>query len=139
MTLLLRPDDPGWPWCTAILVAAADHHADRLRPRASIITKAGVPSFVVTLAGLLIWSGVVLTLTTEYSNSGTIRIQDETVVDIANAFLSDGLGWLLGVGSSSPLLRRWCSSRRRCPVDRGPPRQAAWSSSSSRSPAWRPS
>ena len=64
-----------------------------------IVTKAGVPSFVVTLAGLLVYSGVVLTLTTEASNSGTIRIQDDTVVDIAGAFLSDGLGWLLGIGS----------------------------------------
>ena len=64
-----------------------------------IVTKAGVPSFVVTLAGLLVYSGVVLTLTTEASNSGTIRIQDDTVVDIAGSFLSDGLGWLLGIGS----------------------------------------
>ena len=49
-----------------------------------MITKAGVPSFVVTLAGFLIWSGVVLILTTQYSTAGTIRIQDDTVVGIAN-------------------------------------------------------
>ena len=42
-----------------------------------IITKAGVPSFVVTLAGLLIWNGVVLILTDDYSDAGTIRIQDD--------------------------------------------------------------
>ena len=63
--------------------------------QALVITKAGVPSFVVTLAGLLIWSGVVLILTT-HSTSGTIRIQDETVVGIANDFLSDVWGWVLG-------------------------------------------
>ena len=45
-----------------------------------IITKARVPSFVVTLAGLLTWSGVVLILTTEASSVGTIRIQDEVVL-----------------------------------------------------------
>ena len=61
-----------------------------------MITKAGVPSFVVTLAGLLIWSGVVLILTTQASAVGTIRIQDETVVGIANDFLSDFWGWVLG-------------------------------------------
>jgi len=62
-----------------------------------VITKAGVPSFVVTLAGLLIWSGVVLILTTQYSTAGTIRIQDGTVVGIANDFLSELWGWILGI------------------------------------------
>jgi D-xylose transport system permease protein len=62
-----------------------------------VITKAGVPSFVVTLAGFLIWSGVVLILTTQYSTAGTIRIQDETVVGIANNFLSEFWGWVLAV------------------------------------------
>jgi D-xylose transport system permease protein len=64
-----------------------------------IVTKAGVPSFVVTLAGLLVYSGVVLTLTTEASNSGTIRIEDDRVIDIAGAFLSDTLGWIIGLGA----------------------------------------
>jgi D-xylose transport system permease protein len=64
--------------------------------QALVITKAGVPSFVVTLAGLLIWSGVVLILTTQASAVGTIRIQNETVVGIANDFLSDFWGWVLG-------------------------------------------
>ena len=63
-----------------------------------MITKAGVPSFVVTLAGFLIWSGVVLvTPTTRYSTAGTIRIQDDTVVGIANNFLSEFWGWVLAV------------------------------------------
>jgi D-xylose transport system permease protein len=98
MTLLLRPDDPGWSWYTAILVSLLITTVIGFITGV-IVTKAGVPSFVVTLAGLLVYSGVVLTLTTEASNSGTIRIQDDTVVDIAGSFLSDGLGWLLGIGS----------------------------------------
>jgi D-xylose transport system permease protein len=61
-----------------------------------VITKAGVPSFVVTLAGLLIWSGVVLILTTQASDVGTIRIQDQTVIGIANDFLSETQGWIVG-------------------------------------------
>ena len=52
---------------------------------------------MVTLAGLLIWNGVVLYLTVDYSNAGTIRIQDETVIDIANDFLSDAWGWAIAV------------------------------------------
>jgi D-xylose transport system permease protein len=94
MTLLLRPDNPGWPWWAAILFALACTTAIGF-VQALVITKAGVPSFVVTLAGLLIWSGVVLILTTQYSTAGTIRVQDERVVDIANGFLSDVWGWIL--------------------------------------------
>ena len=94
MTLLLRPDNPGWPWWAAILFALACTTAIGFS-QALVITKAGVPSFVVTLAGLLIWSGVVLILTTQYSTAGTIRVQDERVVDIANGFLSDVWGWIL--------------------------------------------
>jgi D-xylose transport system permease protein len=96
MTLLLRPDDPGWPWWAAIAVALLCTTAIGL-VQALVITKAGVPSFVVTLAGLLIWSGVVLILTTQYSTAGTIRIQNGTVVGIANDFLSDLWGWILAV------------------------------------------
>ena len=69
MTLLLRPDDPGWPWWAAILAALLCTTAIGF-VQALVITKAGVPSFVVTLAGLLIWSGVVLILTTQTSSVG---------------------------------------------------------------------
>ena len=84
-----------------------------------VITKAGVPSFVVTLAGLLIWNGVVLSSSPpQYSTSGTVRIQDETVVGIANDFLSDawGLGGRRG-GASAP---RAGLSSRLFPAPAGP-------------------
>jgi D-xylose transport system permease protein len=96
MTLLLRPDDPGWPWWLAIAVALLCTTAIGFL-QALVITKAGVPSFVVTLAGFLIWSGVVLILTTQYSTAGTIRIQNDVVVGIANDFLSELWGWILGI------------------------------------------
>jgi D-xylose transport system permease protein len=96
MTLLLRPDNPGWPWWLAILAALAITTAIGFL-QGVVITKAGVPSFVVTLAGFLIWSGVVLILTTQYSTAGTIRIQDDTVIGIANDFLSDVAGWILAL------------------------------------------
>jgi D-xylose transport system permease protein len=95
MTLLLRPDDPGWPWWAAIGVALLCTTAIGF-VQALVITKAGVPSFVVTLSGLLIWSGVVLILTTQASSVGTIRIQDDTVIGIANDFLPDYQGWIVG-------------------------------------------
>jgi D-xylose transport system permease protein len=94
MTLLLRPDGPHWPWFAAVGFGLLVTTLIGL-VQALVITKAGVPSFVVTLAGLLIWSGVVLILTTQYSTSGTIRIQDDVVVGIANDFLSDRWGWIV--------------------------------------------
>jgi D-xylose transport system permease protein len=96
MTLLIRTDDPGWPWWAAILAAVAATTLIGLL-QSLVITKAGVPSFVVTLAGLLIWSGVVLILMTQATTTGSIRISEPTIVDIANAFLSDAQGLVLGV------------------------------------------
>jgi D-xylose transport system permease protein len=94
--LLLRPGDPGWPWWLVIPIALIITTLIGMA-HALIITKAGVPSFVVTLAGLLIWSGVVLYLTVDYSSAGTIRIQDDVVIGIANNFLSPAWGWAIAV------------------------------------------
>ncbi|MGZ8579339.1 MAG: sugar ABC transporter permease [Actinomycetota bacterium] len=94
MTLLIRTGDPGWPWWAAILAAVAVTTIIGLL-QAIVITKAGVPSFVVTLAGLLIWSGVVLILMTQASTTGSIRISEPTIVAIANSFLSDAEGYVL--------------------------------------------
>ncbi|NOY54607.1 MAG: ABC transporter permease [Actinobacteria bacterium] len=94
MTMLLRPGDPGWPWWLAIGVALAATTLIGMI-HALIVTKAGVPSFVVTLAGYLTWSGVVLILTTTYSTAGTILIQEPVAVGIAGNFLSHLWGWIL--------------------------------------------
>ncbi len=98
MTLLLRPDDPGWPWWLAILVALLVTTTIGFL-QALVITKAGVPSFVVTLAGLLIWSGVVLILTTQASRSERSESRTRPSSDIANDFLSETAGWILGAAA----------------------------------------
>ncbi len=96
LVLLQRPGDPGWPWWACIIAALALTTMIGLL-HALIITKLGVPSFIMTLAGFLIWSGVVLWLTTDFTDAGTIRIQDQTLVDIANRFLTDDwMGWAIG-------------------------------------------
>ncbi len=96
MTLLLRPDDPGWPWPLAIGAALIVTTSIGFII-ALIITKAGVPSFVVSLAFNLGLSGVVLVLINEFSSSGTIRIADETVKNVSNAFLPTFWGWVLAI------------------------------------------
>ena len=96
MTLLLRESGPDWAWWFVIpLVLSLGAAIGFLQ--GFIVTKADVPSFVVTLAGFLGWSGVVLILTTEFTDSGTILIQDNVVIGIANAFLTDFWGWVLAI------------------------------------------
>lgn len=58
----------------------------------SIVAKVGVPSFVVTLAGLLIFQGVILHL---LEVRGTILIQDHWVNDTAYYYFSDKWGWII--------------------------------------------
>jgi D-xylose transport system permease protein len=94
MTILLRPGDPGWPWWAAIGVALLITVTIGWI-QGMLVAKSGVPSFVVTLAGLLVFSGVVLVLTTSVTKVGTVRIEDDFVVGIANAFLSPISGWIL--------------------------------------------
>jgi D-xylose transport system permease protein len=97
LTLLQRPGDPGWPWWLCILATVVLTTLIGLS-HALIITKLGVPSFVMTLAGFLIWSGVLLYLTTEFTDAGTIRIEDDRLIDIANKFFEDDwIGWVLGI------------------------------------------
>jgi D-xylose transport system permease protein len=57
-----------------------------------IITKVGVPSFVVTLAGLLAWNGVVLLL---IGSRGTVILQNDFVIGLANDFMDPGFAWAL--------------------------------------------
>jgi D-xylose transport system permease protein len=51
----------------------------------TLIAKLNLPSFVVTLAGLLAWSGVVLLM---IGSRGTVTLQNYVLIDVANKFLS---------------------------------------------------
>jgi D-xylose transport system permease protein len=62
----------------------------------TLFAKVGIPSFVVTLAGLLAWNGVVLQL---IGSRGTVVIQDDFVNGVANNNLSDIGGWIVVEGS----------------------------------------
>jgi D-xylose transport system permease protein len=57
----------------------------------SIVALVGVPSFVVTLAGYQIWSGVILKSITQ----GVIVIQDAKINDFSNFFFSSLDGWII--------------------------------------------
>jgi D-xylose transport system permease protein len=73
----------------AILVGMAVGFA-----QGSIVAFLGVPSFVVTLAGLLICQGLILQI---LGTAGVIGIQDKQINDIANYVLSKNTGWIVAI------------------------------------------
>ena len=84
-----------WPTWAAILAALGTGCAIGLL-QGFFVAKIGVPSFVVTLAGLLGWNGVVLLI---IGDKGTIVIQDKFVNDIANGYVAHWLAWAVAIGA----------------------------------------
>jgi D-xylose transport system permease protein len=91
--LLLTPDGNELPaGLTIVIVLAAGLAIGTLH--GLIITKIGVPSFVVTLAGLLAWNGVVLLL---IGSRGTVILQNDFVIGLANDFMEPAVAWVLAL------------------------------------------
>jgi D-xylose transport system permease protein len=89
--ILLTPDGNELPTAVVLAIALAAGAAIGTL-HGLIITKVGVPSFVVTLAGLLAWNGVVLLL---IGSRGTVILQDDFVIGLANDFLEPVVSWIL--------------------------------------------
>jgi D-xylose transport system permease protein len=60
----------------------------------SLFSKFVVPSFVVTLAGLLTWEGALLQV---LGKTGSLNITDPKITGLANIFYSDTVGWVIAV------------------------------------------
>jgi len=91
--ILLMPDGNELPtFLVMILVLAAGLAIGTFH--GLIITKVGVPSFVVTLAGLLAWNGVVLLL---IGSRGTVILQNDFVIGLANNFMAPEAAWALAI------------------------------------------
>ena len=91
----LVQDQTGWPWwaaCLAALVACAAIGA----LQGTIITRIGLPSFVVTLGGLLAWQGVMLWILG--TGEGLVPINDEMINNFANGILSPTVSWAVMIG-----------------------------------------
>jgi D-xylose transport system permease protein len=58
----------------------------------SVFTRFAIPSFVVTLAGLLAWPGAQLKVLGE---TGTVNLTDQKIVGLTSTFYSDTFGWVL--------------------------------------------
>jgi D-xylose transport system permease protein len=83
----------------------------------SVVALVGVPSFVVTLAGFLIWQGVIQKSITQ----GVIVIQDNTINNTANYFFSDSWGWIIAAAVSAVYIGAvlsgvWANHRHGIPI-----------------------
>jgi D-xylose transport system permease protein len=58
----------------------------------SLFSRFVVPSFVVTLAGLLAWQGALLQV---LGSTGSINLTDPKITGLANTFYSDTVGWII--------------------------------------------
>ena len=60
----------------------------------SVFTQFGVPSFVVTLAGLLAWQGAQLEV---LGTTGTVNITDPTITGLTSTFYEGATGWAIAI------------------------------------------
>ena len=96
----------------------------------SVFTRFVVPSFVVTLAGLLAWPGFQLKVLGE---TGTVNLNDPKITGLTSTFYSDTVGWIIafvaiGVYAVACAARRGRAGWRRA----WPRRSSAWSCCASR-------
>ncbi len=100
----------GWSPYLAIAAAVATGAAIGLF-QGSTFTRFVVPSFVVTLAGLLAWPGFQLKVLGE---TGTLNLNDPKITGLTSTFYSDTVGWIMafvGIAVYAALALRGRQSR----------------------------
>jgi D-xylose transport system permease protein len=99
-----------WPWWAAVIVALLACAAIGAL-QGTIITRIGLPSFVVTLAGLLGWQGVMLLI---LGNGGSLPINNKVVNDFTAGNLTPLASWIVMVAIVALLgVRTWVHEGRR--------------------------
>lgn len=86
----------GWSWWVGILVMLVVGAAIGAL-QGAWVALVGVPSFVVTLAGLLGWLGVQLHV---LGDAGTLNVFESHISAIATTFLPDMWGWALAIAAA---------------------------------------
>ena len=81
----------GWGPVPAIAAALAVGCAIGLL-NGFFVTQFGIPSFVVTLAGLLAWQGALLQV---LGKTGTVNLNDPTITGLTSTFYGDAFAWIL--------------------------------------------
>ena len=95
--LVLLVTNHGWSWYTALAASIAVGAALGLLI-GTLVSRVGIPSFVVTLAAFLAFQGILLLLAGE---GGTIPIADKTILAVENSNLTPMQGWILWAVTSA--------------------------------------
>ena len=100
----------GWPWWAAVAVALLACAAIGAF-QGTIITRLGLPAFIVTLAGLLGWQGVGLLL---LGTGGSLPINDKVINNMASGNLTPAASWIVVLGIVTVFaVRLWLRDGRR--------------------------
>ena len=108
----------GWAAVPAIMAGLAVGAAIGLF-QGTVATRLEIPTFVVTLAGLLAWQGALLRV---LGSTGTINITDPAITGLTGTFYSDAVGWALAAVTVAliagpALMRRRRRTAAGLPVD----------------------
>lgn len=98
ITAILAAPPDNFPWWVAILIGVAATTAIGALQGLMVI-RLGLPSFVVTLAGLLGWEGVLIYLVNSHGSGGTIPLTNNALLNLVNGTLSPLTGWIVMVAS----------------------------------------
>jgi D-xylose transport system permease protein len=99
-----------WPWWLAIAVALLVCAAIGAL-HGTIITRLGVPSFIVTLAGLLGWQGVMLRI---LGTGGSLPINNNVINDFASGTLTPTASWIVMIAIVAAMgVLTWTHEARR--------------------------
>ena len=81
----------GWPAIPAVAAGVLTGTLIGLA-QGALFTRFTIPSFVITLAGSLVWQGALLKV---LGNTGTVNLSNSSITDLANTFYSDAVGWVV--------------------------------------------
>jgi D-xylose transport system permease protein len=99
----------GWAAVPGIAAAIAAGAAIGLF-QGTIVTRFGIPSFVVTLAGLIGWQGVLLWV---LGSTGTINITNPTIVGLAGTFFTGATAYIIAAAVVAAFALASLDARRR--------------------------
>lgn len=102
-------DQQGQPWYLAVAAALGTGAAIGLT-LGFLVTKVGIPSFVVTLAGFLAFQGLMLVV---IRGGNIIPVRDDVVIAIANRNLPPAAGWALAAAGVAGFAAVQLVSQRR--------------------------
>jgi D-xylose transport system permease protein len=124
IALALMGSPQNWPWWAAIIVGLAACAVIGAF-QGTVITRLRIPSFVVTLAGLLGWQGVLIYVfdVDKGAVGGVITITNNVVNDLVSGNMTPAAGWItlvvvVGLFALISILR---TSRRRAQGLSAPP------------------